>query len=157
MEKYQEFIFAKLSSGNFNDSQVDYLMTCMESNGNMDECLGDLNLLDEYHNFLSRKVTDQQTIDYQKTLLADKINTCQEEIAKHSSELAPLSTKLSLLLNSSTILDARYKNFPDNPTYVAEKGKILKSMSEIQVLMNPLEEQVEKLRSELESLQLAID
>lgn len=155
MEQYQEFVFSKISSGNLNNVQVDYLMNCIDSHGNMDECLNDMNLFGEYQNFARRKVSNQQEINYQKTLLDDKIKSCQEDIVKLTTELSPLSIKLNTLLTNSNILDTRYKNFPQNPTYLLERQKLLTSISEVQSLMIPLEEQVEKLKMDLESLQLA--
>jgi len=69
--------------------------------------------------------------------------------------LAVLSPKLNALLHDSNTLDARYKNFPENPTYVVERDKLVKQMNTIQASMNPLETKVETLKSELESLQVA--
>jgi len=155
MDQYREFVFAKLSTGGLNEIQVDYLMNCMDANGDMGACLNDLNLTAEYRTFQTQQLTHQQEFDYQKTLLTDKIKSCREEIEKRTKELALLSPKLTALLHDSTILDARYKNFPENPSYITERNKILNAMNDIQLLMNPLEAQVENLTTDLESLQLA--
>ena len=155
MDQYREFVFNKLASGRLNDIQVDYLMNCMDANGDILSCLDDLNLKAEFQTFKSQQLTYHQEVDFQTSLLTDKIKSCQEEIDQLNKELAVLSPKLNALLHDSNTLDARYKNFPENPTYVVERDKLVKQMNTIQASMNPLETKVETLKSELESLQVA--